>query len=230
MPVVLQYGAFQSSPCRLLVVWGRGWARQPWTECLHKWANLAAFQRTGPAGRLTGCFNHTHRHRRTLTESHNKSHNRVQNLTVHWAMLANYQMAEMQKEISLFNSYGNGGHSIPRNFKPRENKSRIWGKTGKNITVHPKYQRQTEEEAFPKTEAVLEKSWCFRLLVSLSAWPGMKAEQRGTAPAKPSRSGPWQAHDRGRERARKMTKSRSKLQWAQILTHTHTLIVPIRCQ
>lgn len=58
MPVVLQYGAFQSSPCRL-VVWGRGWARQSWTRCLHKWANLAAFQRAGPAGRLTGCFNHT---------------------------------------------------------------------------------------------------------------------------------------------------------------------------
>lgn len=46
---------FQSSPCGLVVVvGGRGWARQPWTECLHKWANLAAFQRAGPAGWQTG--------------------------------------------------------------------------------------------------------------------------------------------------------------------------------
>lgn len=196
MPVLLQYGAFQSSPCRL-VVWGQGWARQPWTECLHKWANLAAFQR---AGRVADWLAAAAAQTWPRTQTHHKSYERKQNLRVQWAMLANYQGAKMQKEISLSHSYGSGGYSIPRHFSYKVNK---W--IGRQHTT-----------MLWKTEAVL-RFQVVTVTVSL-AW--LERRARGTAPANRAEPG----HNRPITKVEKRLERRQKaeVKWDEH-TDTHSL-------
>lgn len=133
-----------------------------------------------------------------------------------------------------------GGHAIPWHFKLErrqmmnlgEKKNRQWWKN--NMRHHKWCERQTERRAFSENRGCavrLEESWCFRLLESLSAWRGMKGEQRGTAPATRARS--WQSNDWGRENSLE-GRRKAGVNWNEHkhsrLALTDTLIVPFQCQ
>lgn len=165
--------------------------------------------------------------------------NRTTDFGIQWALLAIYQVAKMQSKTSLFTSYDSRGHRIPGRFRMKDDKSSSWEKTDADGKLHAPSQLiwRTDRDSlsfilfatgphFGKGAGV-EKSLCLWLLVSLSAWPGMKERRGGTTPAIQA----WPGHDgptaRGREQVRRVTKkSRGNLKRARI--HTH--IVPIRCQ
>lgn len=131
----LQCGGFQSSPCRLLVVWGQRWATQPWTECLHKWANLAAFHRAGPTHRLTGwlagSFNHTQQtwmdtDRETHTHTHTTKMDRAGELP----------SGKVQNKISLFTTSWCSQLFPSRKTTNKQKKSWNEMKTGEEAEDH----------------------------------------------------------------------------------------------